>query len=890
MAIKIFLSSTFIDLEEIRKTLIDELSKYKSFLEVVAMEKNKFWESSPPQKTSIGYLKDSDIYLLLIGNRYGELIGGCKIYYCPLRNKECNGNISYTHCEYRFAKGKGIPRLCLRLYCGNVDKDLEEFIKEVKEEETPRYIQVNGDITKVAERAVKEVKSRLPEKIVDWYNEGKVQIPEFFGRRKKLFEIWKNFKEGEVIFISGIGGVGKTCLAEVLLTLKVMEGWKVLAIYRGVNYLSGTGYKPFKQIADRLGMVDVVKCEKLTYSELCRIIASVRGKIDCDSLAEIIDHKNIILFLDDLQFANKEVQKFVEYCAKNLTGSVIVVTSRRREDFGRVIFIEGLKDDFDKFVMYLAGKYSVKINENEIEEIKEISRGHPLLTEIIVKNWRRYKISNLSGISKLGDEEYVEEFLKRFIKENIRGNKLKVLKMLSVFRTEVEKEIADIFKVNENVFVDLIDWLMLINRDGSYTFYDDLVKESVQSLLKEERKEAHKIAVSYYKKFYNEYCKGDKSKISDIFEYLYHLVECGKFKEAWKVINDKGLFKELRDNANLEEFAEILKKIYEKLSGCERSKIALKIAYVYNDLGRFNKTLETLKKNLKYLENSEKIEAYRELSLAYIRIGNPLYALKTILEAITFAKDDNFKRCLRGYGVINWYLSNFKVAESYYNKSFVGAFKLGAISYDIGDARIRLGRLSNAYESFEEGRKHAESSKDKCILAENSLGIGNVLTLLGKHDEATKMLDEAKNNFLKLRYIFIPCSYVCLGILYHIKGQFDEAKKYYEKARERSGNHDYIKAVALHNLGIVYTDLGNLNEAEDKLNRTKEIFEKYWSSYGKARVLHHLGIIEELRGNFEGAREYYNKSLELKEDLTGENKEKIYKAIKNDPEFKELVE
>ncbi len=69
MTIKIFLSSTFRDLKEIRKALIDELSKFQPFLKVVAMENNEFWESLPPQKTSIEYLKDSDVYLLLIGNR-----------------------------------------------------------------------------------------------------------------------------------------------------------------------------------------------------------------------------------------------------------------------------------------------------------------------------------------------------------------------------------------------------------------------------------------------------------------------------------------------------------------------------------------------------------------------------------------------------------------------------------------------------------------------------------------------------------------------------------------------------------------------------------------------------------------------------------------------------
>ncbi len=126
MSIKIFLSSAKKDLDEIRKAIIKEIDKFYPFMECVAMEKDSFWKESPSQKTSIDNLKKSDVYLLVIGSIYKSksIIDECQIDDCPLKGKECNGKISFTHCEYRFAKAKGMPMLYLKIWVDS-DRDKE---------------------------------------------------------------------------------------------------------------------------------------------------------------------------------------------------------------------------------------------------------------------------------------------------------------------------------------------------------------------------------------------------------------------------------------------------------------------------------------------------------------------------------------------------------------------------------------------------------------------------------------------------------------------------------------------------------------------------------------------------------------------------------------------
>ncbi len=156
--------------------------------------------------------------------------------------------------------------------------------------------------------------------------------------------------------------------------------------------------------------------------------------------------------------------------------------------------------------------------------------------------------------------------------------------------------------------MDLVDWMMIHNRGGRYAFYDDLVKECVQALLTdEERKKAHEITVRYYERFYDGYRRGDKSKISEVFEYLYHLVECSKLEKVWEIVNDEKVFYDLYSNVNLEEFAKVLEKFHKKLDNYERAKIASRIARVYSRLGWHDKSLKILQKNFGCLKDAKKL-------------------------------------------------------------------------------------------------------------------------------------------------------------------------------------------------------------------------------------------------------------------------------------------
>ncbi len=892
--IKIFISSTYGDLKNIRKKIIDEIKQYSPFLEPIYME-SFLPDNKRSQKTSIEYLEKSDVYLLIMGKNYGSTIKNCEVDNCLAKEKCERKGISYTHCEFRYATmGKNTPGIYIKLKFKDedIDEKQKKFIEEVENSVTinpPIEVKSEWNEEKIAEKIIEELRRSLPKKIVEWYDDGKLHIPEFYGRQKELKEVWKKFDKGKTICITGVGGIGKTTLAEVLLILKAFEGYKIKAIYRETSYSSGTGYKPFRRIIENVGIEKYTFTEKLDYSLLCEAIAGIKGTIEPESLVDILNREKILLLIDDAQLADDKVIAFLSEYSDMLTNATVITTSRKYLGITEIVEISGIERDYEGFVKYLTEGYGIEVDENSIKEIKEISRGHPLLTKIIVRNLRRYPLEKLKekivkNIKDLKGDEYVEEFLKRFIKENIKGDKLRALKFLSVFRTGIDNEVVKVLNLKENVLPELADWLMLKSTKSGYVFYDDTVKECTYSFLSEkEKREAHKKAVEYYKRFYDDYL--EKRKIDNIryvLEYIYHLVMSNKFKEAWNVVADKKTLVDIRLNINLEELVKVLEVLHKNLEGYEKAKILLQLGITYDEIGNFNRSIDCLKRSVDNLEEYEKAESYRHLSYAYIRIGNIIGGLKSSLNVLNFVKDK--KEIIKTkifYGIVCWYLSNFEVSLISFEKAF-GIYR--EVYTNIGEAQIKLGSVSEAYNSFKKG---LEVSDDELVKGYNLYGIGYTLMLLG--EDSLKELKKANEIFLKMKHFRIPHSFMSIGIYYHLKDRLEKAEKYYNEALNRA-TYDYIKAVALYNLGILYEDLKKFDKAEDYFKRVNEIFEKYWFTYGKAKVLHHLGLIEELKSNYKRAEKLYEESLKLKENLTAENKNKIEKMIKEDEEFRQLVE
>jgi len=108
-----------------------------------------------------------------------------------------------------------------------------------------------------------------------------------------------------------------------------------------------------------------------------------------------------------------------------------------------------------------------------------------------------------------------------------------------------------------------------------------------------------------------------------------------------------------------------------------------------------------------------------------------------------------------------------------------------------------------------------------------------------------------------------------IGIVYANQGNYEQALSYYEKSlniNEELGDKSGI-ATTNNNIGSIYADQGNYELAlfynEKCLNIDKELGDKD----GMATSYNNIGLIYKEQGNYEQALSYYEKSLNINEEL-----------------------
>lgn len=245
--LKVFLSSTFRDLQEEREELVEKLAP---FLDVVHME-SFIPDGTQSQEVSIRNLRDSDIAVFLISPYYGTTLQGgrCLIKDC---GAECpREGISYTHCEYRLAVAEDKPRMVYLVEPEEIKREFAQKYAEAKRlyealKEEIKRIEMASEIPEISDAQYDLIASGLATNIARWYGEGKIKIRDFYGRGNELHELMSKIETGDRVLVCGVGGIGKTTLIQVALLLQAMRGKKIISVGPNQSYHTGTGFNYFR--------------------------------------------------------------------------------------------------------------------------------------------------------------------------------------------------------------------------------------------------------------------------------------------------------------------------------------------------------------------------------------------------------------------------------------------------------------------------------------------------------------------------------------------------------------------------------------------------------------------------------------------------------------------
>jgi tetratricopeptide (TPR) repeat protein len=516
---KVFLSSTFIDLIEHRKAAHDALERLGQ--EVGRME---IFGARSEEATSaaLTQLEKCDLVLGIYAYRYGSIPEGSEV--------------SITEQEYLHAKRKNKPLLCfvvdedhlwspkmMEKDVGKIKK-LEEFKAKVLKEKVVDFFTSPADLgMKIATSVhnyLEELKAVAAEELRQ--NEIRVtvggnfsgnltignqntvgatyQLPSISRRRNTLppegFFIGRD-KEREIIqsslssesrtwgaLIDGPGGIGKTALAikaaydapeelferKIFITAKVreltVEGEKALTDFTRPTYLA---------MLDELG-------KELGEDGLEKLPPSDRP----NELRLALASKKALIVFDNLEtLPEEERTRLFQFLSRLPEGNKAIVTSRRRTDVdARIVRLDRLSHaESMQLVDELATRYPrlQRASQRERDELYEITQGNPLFIRWIAGQLGREgsqfrTIAEASSfIEKAPRDNDPLEYIFGDLLETFTESETKVLAALTHFTLPARlKWIADMTELParaaETALEDLTDRSILVSNIESRTF------------------------------------------------------------------------------------------------------------------------------------------------------------------------------------------------------------------------------------------------------------------------------------------------------------------------------------------------------------------------------------------------------------------------------------
>lgn len=647
--LKIFLSSTYRDLFEIRKKILEEV---ENILRGIGMEKF-VPDGSNSQEVCITALKESDIVVFLISSYYGSLMKECTIMDtckadCPMKTGE--GRISYTHCEYKTIKAEGIQHMAYLIKEGwneiwdlkgvpdneinlselkNIpffekmdDKTIDHYI-EIRKEACSLNVEIDEEYRKEIENIrepenVQMIKNHLADNILKWYSVGKIEFMKFVDRRDELEDLNQSLEQDDMkrVEVYGVGGIGKTSLIQIALLIQRLRGKKIVTVGTEQTYSMGSGYsyaaEKLKDIHHEVS-IDKVSVDKVSIGKIISLddvlealsvllpdVKNLKG--DIKKISKLIETEGVLLFIDDAHLAKDDVKELIR------STKSLVLSSRERTGLAKkVIALVGIGEEDREDLINLIKPKGLTMDQKII--INNIAEGHPIFTTLLVNNFQEINFNKLIDdkpreLKKANHEEW-EEFLKRVIEEILSEKKdaLILLKDLSIINDNLEDNIHDscVEKAYNIEDVDktlnkLVQCGLLKKRKGKDEIYEFSFKHIRLALVIDTDSKSHEKAVQYYK------TKRDKigKSVDDSVEILFHLFKSNPSEDliskyvklAKRVSPKKYSFKRLIDIGE-----QIIDSFHPEdvFRDDHKAIIIITLGHLYNKLERY-KRAETLYK------------------------------------------------------------------------------------------------------------------------------------------------------------------------------------------------------------------------------------------------------------------------------------------------------
>ncbi len=617
----------------------------------------------------------------------------------------------------------------------------------------------------------------------------------------------------------------------------------------------------------------------------------------------------IILFLDDLQWADPTSLKLLHYLSRNTReNKVLILGTYRPEDIVDVSpgSVHPLKtaiqdmsreDLFQEIRLKRLDEVSVSelmenifvnldMDQRVVKKIYDECEGNPFflleLIQMLVEEGHMSKKDDIWTLESIIEDIHIPSKIYDVVArrlDRLMEEQRELLECASVVGEEFESNVlGEVTGMNR---IALLKNLNNIERRHNlihsirkkYRFDHNKIREVLYNGIMEElREEYHRIVAESYEKLFKE----DMGEVSATIAQHYFRAQD---ERAVLYLLDSGE-RAVKRYAN-EEGIVFYSNALSMIDGEARSrKIALKgLGEIYCVIGEYDEALDNFKSALEIAEGDvERAALHGKIASVNEKIGNYKESLEHAESGLSLVSTDDIERCMllnnKGWALMR--LGKYDEAIVVFKEGMKGADILddvkvkGESLHDLGSLHLRKGDFSEAEECLKKAvDMRVESGDiDGAGFSYNNLGI--LYWNRGKLDDSINCFNKCMDIFEKVGNKFgIATSLNNIGILLWNRGELDRALEHYMKSHEievEIGDKLGI-ATALHNIGAIYRDKGDLDLAMDYLKRANAIVEDIDDKWGIATSVQNIGVIHRIKCEFHDAVSCHERSLEIRKEM-----------------------
>jgi len=755
--------------------------------------------------------------------------------------------------------------------------------------------------------------------ILDIVEKKEEKIDVFINRKKELEsleQILEKVKKGKcfTVFLSGRAGTGKTTLATEF-ERKVNEDGN-FEFLRGKAY-NGTSdpYLPFKRAFENFMKKDEDVSLSSIFNRDSQINDIIKEKksLDVERHSIFFDFTNevrklaninpLIIFLDDLQWADEATLQLLNYMADELSQSPVLFLGAYRPEeitnddpLDEVLRILSRRQECEEISLkpfdwedtreLLSSMISSKtVPTDFVDPIHSATEGNPLFIKEFIK-----LLKNEEKLPSFTDDypttknelympKVIEDVVSRRLNLYLSKDAQRICSIGSVIGNEISFELlSNVTEMSEIKLLDIIDellnrkiWKEIPEKD-CFIFTHNVVRDVVYNNISHiKRKRLHKIVAECIKEVYEENTE----------KYYYLAYHYEKAEQQKKAVDN--YFKAGREAKNLYAHKNAINMFDKALELCmekeRKMELFLKLGEFNKLVGNFEEAISKLDLLIKETDDTVmKQKGFIELSKVFINMGEYDQAIDTVNQGLNISDEKNEIRS----GLLD------TKGESLFRKGdYDDAIKIFRnvlnISEDIGDkeeqsqALHNIGGVEIQKGNYEKAREHIK--KAIAIRKERSDKIGlwksynNLGTSYYYESDMDKALEYYKKS-LKIKNEIegqkgLDGLLNNIALIFNSKGEIKKSLEYHNKSlniRKKIGDKSGI-ATSLNNIGSIYEEKGDLDKALEYYNESLKIRQEIDDKAGIGTTINNIGKIHQHEGDFNKAEKYYERSLKIGEDI-----------------------